>query len=106
MANFDFMAFGYSAGDADMFVAHAKKYTAQETIDLCQREYSHKFETVSEERRKWFGPQVRIPTLEDVADAWCAFRMGVDSEWPDGCYTLVKEGDAGAFPDGACSRGL
>lgn len=97
MSKFDFMAFGYSAGDSDMFVAHAKKYTPKETVALCKREYEYKFRN----HTFWIGRPVaalREPTVDDVLEAHCAFRFGVSGEWPDGCYTLVGDNETGSFP--------
>ena len=96
MSKFDFMGFGCNGGYDDMFVAHAKKYTAAQTVELCKREFEHKFKSRSIYGREI--PALREPTAEDVQDVHCAFRFGVDPAWPDGCYTLVGEGDAGAFP--------
>lgn len=97
MSKFDFMAFGYSAGDDDIFVAHAEKHTLEETVDLCKREYEHKFL----KHTNAYGRPVqalRLPAVEDVQKAHCVFRLGVSPEWPDGCYTLTGEKETGAFP--------
>ncbi|MPN47036.1 hypothetical protein SDC9_194636 [bioreactor metagenome] len=88
---FDFMAFGYSAGDTDIFVAHAAKYTPQDAVDLFIREYGHRFVP------NGYNPQLRKPTVSDVQEARSAYRFGYP-EWPDGCYTLVGDGEAGSFP--------
>lgn len=88
MSKFDFMGFGYDGGSDDMFVAHAKKHSAAETVELCKREYDYLFKS----------GELREPTLADVQDAHCAFRFGVMEEWKEGCYTLVGEGEPGAFP--------
>lgn len=85
---FDFMAFGYSRGDADMFVAQAEKYTPQDTVDLLIREHEHRFLPNS------YHPRLRKPTVADVQKARSAFRFGM-CEWPDGCYTLVGDGEVG-----------
>jgi len=88
MSKFDFMAFSYDAGPDEMFVAHAGKYSTEETVELCKRECEY-----SLQRRK-----LREPTVNDVFDAWCGYRYGVSSEWPHGCYTFVGEKEIGAFP--------
>ena len=89
------MAFGYDAGDSDMFVAHAGKYTAEETVRLCLQEYEHKFRNRDLPRKTIKA--LREPTAADVQDMHCAFRLG-NPEWPDGCYTLVGATESGAFP--------
>lgn len=98
MSKFDFMAFGYSAGsDNCAFVAHAKKYTAAETVELCKREYEYKFR----DHTLWAGRPVkalREPTVDDVEQMFCVFRFGVSPEWPEGCYTLTDRDETGAFP--------
>ena len=33
MSKFDYMGFGYDGGSDDMFVAHAKKYSAAEAVE-------------------------------------------------------------------------
>lgn len=87
MSKFDYMAFGYDCSSADMFVANAKKYTAEQTLEKCINEYSYKFEGVR-----------RRPKIDDVKESHCAFRFGVSAERADGCYTFVGEKDRGAFP--------
>lgn len=98
MSSFDFMGFGYDGENDKMFVAHAKKYSAAETVDLCRRE----FDILFQDHQSAYGRQVkglREPTVEDVQSAHCAFRLGIDREnWPDGCYTLVEPDAPGAFP--------
>ncbi len=87
MSKFDYGAFGYSACASDMFVAHAGKYSREETLGLCVEEYSHRF-----------NEDLRKPTILDVEMLYCAFRFGVSPEWPDGCYTLFGKYQRGAFP--------
>ncbi len=91
MSRFDFMGFGYDGGRDEMFVAHAKKYTPEQTVELCTREYAHRFS------QQW-GTKLREPTVNDVIESHCAFRFGVSSEWPDGCYTFVGQNEPGSFP--------
>lgn len=88
MSKFDYMGFGYDGGSDDMFVAHAKKYSAAEAVEICKQENDY----LIEER------ELREPTIADVQEAYCAFRFGVSEEWPDGCYTFVGKGEPGAFP--------
>lgn len=95
MSDFKFMSFGYDAGDHDMFVAHAKKYTATETVDLCKREFEYLFRN-----RRIAGKEVkalREPTIHDVCNDYCAFRFGMYG-WPGGCYTFVSNKERGSFP--------
>lgn len=97
MSRFDYMGFGYDGGSNDMFVANAKKYSVAETLELCKREYDYLFQ----DHTTAYGREVkglRKPTIADVKDAHCAFRFGVSSEWPDGCYTFVEPKASGAFP--------
>ncbi|MCI8857505.1 MAG: hypothetical protein HFH26_13320 [Clostridiaceae bacterium] len=97
MSKFDFMGFGYDGGSAEMFVAHAKKHSTAETIELCVQEFEYLFQdhkSISGQKIKG----LRKPAIADVQDAHCAFRFGVSPEWPDGCYTFVDEKAYGAFP--------
>lgn len=96
VSKFDFMAFGYSAGCNDMFVANARKYTAEQTVEICKREYDYLFTRHKDAWGREREP-LRKPEVFDVQDARCAFRFG-NPEWPDGCYTLVGDGEDGAFP--------
>lgn len=97
MGKFDFMGFGYDSGHDDMFVAHAEKYTADEAVEHCKLEYAHLFCEADTYRLPW-QKRLREPTIDDVQDVGCAFRLGVSSEWPEGCYTLVGIGEVGSFP--------
>lgn len=93
MSKFDFMGFGYDGGRDEMFVAHAKKYSAKATARLCEQEYSHLFRKDNHENKRY-----REPRPEDAVEGYCAFRFGVDNgNYPDGCYTFVNEGEPGAF---------
>lgn len=97
MSAFDFMGFGYDGGHDEMFVAHAKKYSAEETVEICKREFDYLFQ----DHRGAHGRKIeglREPTQADVQDAHCAFRMGVMPEFPSGCYTIVGPQERGAFP--------
>lgn len=97
MSGFDFMGFGYDGGSDEMFVAHAKKHSAAETVELCMCEFDYLFQ----DHKTAYGREVkglRKPTIADVKGAYCAFRFGISSEWPNGCYTFVEEKERGAFP--------
>lgn len=91
MNSFDFMGFGYDDGSDDMLVANANKYSAQDTVDICKEEYEHLFNPC-------FGGAYKEPTIENVKNNYCAYRMGVSYIWPKGCYTLVEKPERGAFP--------
>lgn len=95
MSSFDFMWFGYD-GD-EMFVAHAKKYSAAETVELCMQEFEYLFQD-HKIAYEWEAKGMRRPTVADVHGAHCAFRFGVSSEFPNGCYTIVEDGERGSFP--------
>lgn len=96
MSKFDFMGFGYDGGRDEMFVAHANKYTKEQTLELCKKEYQHRFEETACHRLPG-EKKLRVPTTDDVISTYCAFRFGVSSEWPDGCYTFVGKNEPGAF---------
>ena len=91
MNSFDFMGFGYDGGPDDMLVVNANKYSAQETVNICKEEYEHLF-------NPRFGGTYKEPTIENVKNNYCAYRMGVSDIWPAGCYTLVEKPERGAFP--------
>ena len=95
MSRFDHMAFGYSAGSSDIFVAHANKYTAEQVVKMCLTEYEYKFKGTYGHGR--CARALREPNVYDVQDGFCAFRFG-NPEYPDGCYTFVGENERGAFP--------
>lgn len=97
MSKFNYMTFGISAGDRDSFVAHAGKYTAEDTVRLCVAECEDLF---MRERDCFNHPRkpLRIPTVDDVQPARCAFRHGLSSEFPEGAYTIVGDGAVGSFP--------
>jgi len=90
-ADFDFMGFGYDGGSDEMLVVNANKYSAQETVNICKKEYEHLF-------NPRFGGTYKEPTIENVKSNYCAYRMGVSDIWPTGCYTLVDKPGRGAFP--------
>lgn len=87
MSKFEFMTFGCSPGDNDMFVANAKKYTPGQMVEICKRECEHLFKKRG----------LREPDVPDVQTAHSAFRFG-NPDYPDGCYTFAVKGENGAFP--------
>lgn len=42
MSKFDYMEFGYSAGNFDQLVLHAKKYTKEQAVEIFNSEYGYK----------------------------------------------------------------
>lgn len=96
MSKFDYMNFNDGSHDSD-FVAHAKKYTKEETIDLCMVENDHKFT-----EKYCNGRLHRKPTITDVKEATVRYYpkvpeyCGCDSD--GGCYTYCKKGERGSFP--------
>ncbi len=89
MSNFDYMNF--SDGWDTEFVAHAKKFTKEEALNLFEIENEHLF---SEGYRK--------PTIEDITERAVRWYPRVP-EWCDydgdgGCYTYCKKGERGSFP--------
>lgn len=95
MSNFDFVSFGYNSGDNDMFVAHAKKYSVAETIELCKIECDYLFKD-RVIRGKVFKA-LKKPTTQNIHANYCAF-VPKNYDWPDGCYTLVSNSRRGSFP--------
>lgn len=96
MSSFDFAGFS-DGGNFPVFVAHARKYTTEDTVRLCKIEYEHLFEINDRHRQEW-EQRFQEPTIDDVQKKACAFRFGVSDEWPNGCYTLVSDGEGGSFP--------
>lgn len=97
MAKFDYMTFGISPGDRDLFVAHAGKFSDEDTVRLCIAECDDLF---TRERDCFGHPRkpLRLPTVDDVQDARCAFRFGM-YEFPEGAYTICGTDDEpGSFP--------
>lgn len=94
MSDFDFMGFGYDGGHDEMFVAHAKKYSAEETVEICKREFDYLFQ----DHRGAHGRKIeglREPTQADVQNAHCAFRMGVMQSFRAGAIRLWGRRNAG-----------
>lgn len=90
MSKFDYMRF--EGGASYDFVAHAKKFTEEETIQHCLSEYDWMFVDGS----------LRAPTVEDVKKQqvkyfvkrpdYCGFNTD------GGCYTYCNEKTKGSFP--------
>lgn len=87
-AKFDFMGFTEGGGDVVWFVANSRMYTKEDAIKLCQYEYDWLFEE---------GALGKL-TPSDVREMFVAYRMGVAEEYPNGCYTFVRNGSPGSFP--------
>lgn len=97
MSKFDCMMFGISPGDNDTFVAHAKKYTKAEALKQCISGYDHLFNRNTNAYGRKRTP-LRLPTLDDVQEAQCAFRFSDNPEFPDGAYFIVGDNEYGSFP--------
>ena len=97
MSKFKYMTFGISPSDRDSFVAHADKFTKEETIAKCLVECDDLFTR----DRDVYGhprPRLRIPNVDDVQEARCAFRYGFSPEFSEGAYTIVDDDAAWSFP--------
>lgn len=99
MNNFEFSGFNTGGGFDSLFVLNATKYTKQQAVELCKREYEHRFKDDGFFSKRGIRP-LRVPTEADVEEKYCAFRLGFDfdEDYTRGCYTLVNKGDRGAFP--------
>lgn len=93
MSAFNYMVF--TGGSLDEFVAHAKKYTPEQTVELMKSEMSYMS----------FGHELsdyRKPTIGDIEERWCRYYVkipdwcGYDEE--GGCYTYCSKGERGGFP--------
>lgn len=90
MSAFEFMCFSDDAGGSySSFVAHAKKFSKQQAVEICLSECDFLFAGQS---------GLRKPTIADVMDAAVAYRFGVEGWEKEGCYTFVDAGDNGSFP--------
>lgn len=90
MIKFDYAGFRYSYCD-EMIVVNAQKYTPKQAIEIFLQEYEYLFGLE-------FHEKFRTPLVSDVKCAYCAYRMGVSDDYPNGCYTLVNKDSRGAFP--------
>lgn len=90
MSKFDFMNF--TDGLNFEFVAHAKKYTKEETISLCLAENGLDFQ----ERK------LREPVVSDIRERTVKYFVKVpeycDVDTDGGCYTYCNKGVRGNFP--------
>lgn len=96
MAKFDCMNFNNGSWDSE-FVAHAKKYSKSEVVDLCVKENDWRFiEEHCNDRLH------RKPTIKDVIERTVRWYprvpefCGVDAE--GGCYTYCNKEERGSFP--------
>lgn len=96
MSKFDFMGFSTGGGYDEMFVANAQKYTPEQVIEICKREYDWRFMETGVYRAK-NERRCRFPTMKDVKKHACAFRFTDDPDYPDGWYTIVPVGERGSF---------
>lgn len=101
MSKFEYMDFTGGSG-GDEFVAHAGKFSKQQTIDACISEWDYKFEPDGYMRKpgendvylRWVKYYVRVPD-------WC----GHDNDG-GGCYTYCNSHDRGAFPVWVIESGM
>jgi hypothetical protein len=90
VSKFDYMSF--SGGNDTEFVAHAKKYSKEQTIELCIGENDYRFEDGG----------LRTPTISDIDERTVKYFIkvpeycGYDGE--GGCYTYCKKDSKGSFP--------
>ena len=95
MSKFTYMNFSDDCIDIE-FVAHAKKYTKQQTIENCIAENDWRFEKDCLSKYK-----LRIPTEDDVLEV--RIRWYIKPPWdlsdvfPDGCYSYCGD-EKGSFP--------
>lgn len=96
MSKFDYMNF--SDGNHDIeFVAHANKFTKEETVELCLQENDWRFDG-----EYCNGNLLREPTIEDIKEDTVRYYptvpefCGYDGE--SGCYTYCNKGERGSFP--------
>lgn len=88
LSRFDYMNFTDGSWDFE-FVAHAKKFSKIETLNLFMIENEHLF---SEGCRK--------PTIDDVKEAtvrWYPIAPD-DCDLEGGCYSYCKRNERGSFP--------
>ena len=69
MTKFDYMSF--SGGNDTEFVAHAKKYSKEQTLELCVGENEWRFEEGG----------LRIPTIEDIEELTVKYFVSI----PENC---------------------
>lgn len=97
MAKFD--CYNFSDGRNDIeFVAHAKKYTKEQVIDLCIAENDWRFDA----RYCDTVDPLRLPTINDVECRFVRYYPGgLESCFAnDGgpTYSYCKAGQRGSFP--------
>ena len=96
MSKFDYFNFHDGSWDTE-FVAHAKKFTKEETIELCVKENDWKFD-----KEHCNGKLHRKPTIDDVIERTVRWYPKVpefcDIDSDNGCYSYCKKGERGSFP--------
>lgn len=95
MSKFDYMNFNINGYDTE-FVAHAKKYNEEQTIELCIQENDWRFKP-----EYCRGNVLRIPTINDVKlkhVRWYVKTPDFCGSIGHGCYTYCKAGERGSFP--------
>lgn len=83
MSKFDYMIF--TGGIHNEFVAHANKYTKEQTVELARSETERTDINIEQIEEQWCRYYVRVPD-------WC----GYDGE--GGCYTYCGKEQKGSFP--------
>lgn len=87
MGKFDFMEFGYNAGDFDQLVFHAKKYTKEQAVEIFNKEYSYK------------GLRA---TVDNVSSGYVKYFINptqfMANDFEGGCYGFTDKPGNGAFP--------
>lgn len=91
MSKFDYMNF--VGGEDTEFVAHAKKFTKEETINHCLSENDWKFEGED---------ALRLPTVDDIIERQVKYFVNPPdycaSDADGGCYTFCEPNARGSFP--------
>ncbi len=93
MSKFDYMNFNDGSYDIE-FVAHAKKYTKLDAIELCMAENDWKFDSGCNPLRK--------PTVNDILERTVRYYPSVPDhcffDGEGGCYTYCNRNERGSFP--------
>lgn len=91
MSKFDYLAFT-GGSDGDEFVAHAKKYTPEQVVELFCSEYGGLLDDC-----------YRNPTMDDIELKWVRWYIRAPESCGDeddgcGCYSYCDKEERGAFP--------
>lgn len=84
---FDYLEFGYCAGDFDQLVLHAHKYSREQAAELFNTRYAHRGLMCS---------------IEDVQSGYVRYfirpNQFMSQDYDGGCYSFVDRPGRGAFP--------